>query len=80
MNQKNKKWYATKRFWGGALTLISTGLELFAPPHTFAYKAGLFIGVGLSTFGFIDKNSDYKISETIKEKMPSGLSEKNKSK
>ena len=48
---KKKKWYKRKELWGAALTVISGGLELFAPPHTVAYKVGVVVGIGLSAFG-----------------------------
>ena len=44
-------WYKRKEFWGGILTLGSLGLELFAAPHTVAYKVGILLGAGLSFFG-----------------------------
>lgn len=48
---KPKTWWKRKEFWGGALTIISGGLELFAPPHTTAYKIGIFTGIILTSFG-----------------------------
>jgi hypothetical protein len=50
MNER--KWWKRKEVWGGVLTVLSAGLELFAAPHTLGYKAGILIGVGLSVWGF----------------------------
>lgn len=51
MEKKNKAWWKRKETWGAALTVISGGLELFAPSHTVAYKVGVFLGLGLSATG-----------------------------
>lgn len=65
MESKPKKWYKRKEVWGAALTMVSGGLELFAPPHTVAYKIGVFVGIGLSAFGV---SKGYKAKN-----LPSGL-------
>lgn len=59
------KWWKRKEFWGGLLSLGSLGMELFAPPHTVAYKVGILIGAGLSWFGL---TKGYKADN-----LPSGL-------
>jgi len=84
MSEANKiSWYKRKEIWGGALTVVSAGLELFAPPHTVGYKVGVLVGIGLSVFGlrqgYQSNNLPSGLSKTL-DKVPDGLTGKKGSK